>query len=139
MDEEKSNKELSVPEMFIKFYYPETKDLSKSFLSLVSGILAFSVTFSSTIIGFQDASVQQLVFLITSWFFLLIAIVAAGGGVYSNFVSANRANRAIMEDLEDEIEFKFLTKLPYAALNIAGISFVIGLVMLALAGLLKFI
>jgi len=137
--ETRNRENLSSPEMFIKFYYPEVKDLSKSFLTLVSGILAFSVTFSSTIIGFPNASILQLTFLISSWLFLIVAIVAAGGGIYTNFVSSNIANRAIMEGKEHKIEFSSLVKHPYALLNVAGIAFVIGLILLALAGVSKFL
>ena len=137
--ESNNGEKISSPGMFIKFNYLEVKDLSKSFLTLVSGILAFSVTFSSTIIGFTNASILQIVFLITSWLFLIVAIVAAGGGIYANFVSANKANKAIMQGKEQEIGFKTLVKWPYALLNVAGVAFVIGLILLALAGFAKFI
>lgn len=127
---------LSTPEMFIQFYYQEIKDLSKSFLTLVSGVLAFSVTFSTSIIGVSTASLSELLFLICAWLFFIIAIIAAGSGLYSNFVSANIANRAILTGAE--LEIKYLLGKPYRLLNMAGISFVIGLILLALAGAVKF-
>lgn len=133
------NSKMSNPEMFITFYYSEVKDLSKSFLTLVSGILAFSVTFSSTILDYPNTSASQVVYLIISWFFLIIAIIAAGSGIYTNFVSANIAQKAIMEKRENEIEFKSLTKVPYLVISFAGVAFVIGLIFLALAGFAKFI
>src|SRR5574341_8009 len=126
----------SSPEMFIQFYYQEIKDLSKSFLTLVSGILAFSVTFSTSIIGVSTASLSQLLFLICAWLFFIIAIIAAGSGLYSNFVSANVANKAILTDAQ--LEIKHLLGKPYRLLNIAGVSFVIGLILLVVAGAMKF-
>ncbi len=124
-------------EIFIQFYYPEIKDLSKSFLTLVSGILAFSITFSTSIIGVSTASKLQLILLISAWLFFVIAIIAAGSGLYSNFVAANLANKAILGD--SALKFKQLLKRPYIFLNIAGVSFVIGLILLALAGVTKFL
>ncbi len=124
-------------EMFIQFYYPEVKDLSKSFLTLVSGILAFSITFSTSIIGVSSASKLQLILLISAWLFFIIAIIAAGSGLYSNFVAANIANKAILSD--STLKFKQLLKRPYMLLNIAGVSFVIGLILLTLAGATKFL
>jgi hypothetical protein len=128
---------LSNTEMFIQFYYPEVKDLSKSFLTLVSGILAFSITFSTSIIGVSTASKLQLILLISAWLFFIIAIIAAGSGLYNNFVAANIANKAILNDTE--LKFRQLLKRPYMLLNIAGVSFVIGLILLALAGATKFL
>jgi hypothetical protein len=40
---------------FLDFVYPEVKDLCKHFLTLVTGILVFSVTFSEKIVIFQTA------------------------------------------------------------------------------------
>ena len=37
---------------FLKYDYGETKDLCKSFLTLVSALLVFSVTFSEKIVAF---------------------------------------------------------------------------------------
>ncbi len=127
----------SSPEIFVQFYYPEIKDLSKSFLTLVSGVLAFSVTFSTSIIGFPAASSLQLIILIGAWLFFIIAIISAGTGLYQSFVSANKANRAII--LETKEEIGNLVRLPYFMLNVAGSAFVIGLILLASAGILKFI
>ena len=83
MDEETKpdteNSESPNSKIFIQFYYPEIKDLSKSFLTLISGILAFSVTFSTSIIGFPATSSTQLIFLISAWLSFVIAIITTGG------------------------------------------------------------
>ena len=120
------------PDLFIKFYYAEIKDLSKSFLTLVSGILAFSITFSTSIIGVSTASILQLILLICAWLSFVIAIIAAGWGLYSDFVSANIANKAIHAGTN--LEFKQLLIRPYRLLTVAGAAFVIGLILLAIAG-----
>jgi hypothetical protein len=40
----------SPQQKFLVFLYPEIKDLAKHFLTLISGVLVFSVTFSEKII-----------------------------------------------------------------------------------------
>ena len=122
--------------MFIEFYYPEVKDLGKHFLTIVSGVLAFSVTFSEKIIGFPNAGRAQLILLICSWALFIIAIIAAGAGIYINFVSANVANRSILTG--EKVEIKSLVLRSYALMKIAGGSFVLGLVLLASSSIIKF-
>jgi hypothetical protein len=46
----------SPQEKFLKFLYPEIKDLAKHFLTLLSGILVFSVTFSEKIVPVSEAT-----------------------------------------------------------------------------------
>lgn len=128
---------LSNSEIYIQFYYPEIKDLSKSFLSLVSAILAFSVTFSTSIIGFPSTSSTQLTVLICAWISFVIAIITTGAGLYLSFRNANIANRVIKDS--GNLKIGKLLTLPYILLTIAGCTFVVGLVLLAIAGGLKFI
>jgi hypothetical protein len=40
-------------ETFLKYDYAETKDLAKDFLTLVSAILVFSLTFAEKIVNFH--------------------------------------------------------------------------------------
>lgn len=124
-------------EIYVQFYYPEIKDLSKSFLSLVSAILAFSVTFSTSIIDIKATSSTQLIFLICAWLSFVIAIITTGAGLYLSFRNANMANKAIKEN--DKLEISDLLTPPYILLTIAGCTFVAGLVLLAIAGGLKFL
>jgi hypothetical protein len=123
-------------EMFIEFYYPEIKDLGKHFLTIVSGVLAFSVTFSEKIIGFPNATLSQFILLVCSWVFFIVAIIAAGTGIYTNFVAANIANRAIHTNKKTEI--KLLVLRSYSLLKVAGGSFIIGLMLLASSAIAKF-
>src|SRR5687767_2944902 len=43
-------------QLFLKYDYPETKDLCKQFLTLVVAVLVFSLTFSEKIADFPRAS-----------------------------------------------------------------------------------
>ncbi|MES2938808.1 MAG: hypothetical protein V4864_14065 [Pseudomonadota bacterium] len=78
-------------ETFLKFVYPETRDLCKHFLTLVSGILVFSITFSEKIVEFHKADVWPRRLLLFAWSMLVSAFLAGGLSLTMLFVSASRA------------------------------------------------
>ncbi|MBN2386403.1 MAG: hypothetical protein JXB85_05235 [Anaerolineales bacterium] len=129
-----------IEEIFSTVYYPEVKDLGKGFLTLLSAVLAFSVTFSKSILGPEPPALAGLVCLIAAWAFFLLAITAAGAGIYTNFISLNRAQRSMREDprrksaAEERVTIKNLIRFPYRLMTTAGVCFVIGLVLLAASG-----
>jgi hypothetical protein len=61
------------PELFLKYNYPETKDLCKQFLTLVVAVLVFSLTLSEKIIQFQQASFFAKLLLGVAWSSMLIS------------------------------------------------------------------
>jgi hypothetical protein len=63
---------------FLTYNYAESKDLAKSFLTLISAILVFSITFSDKVVNFQNATRQTRVLLITSWVLFVGSIVLCG-------------------------------------------------------------
>jgi hypothetical protein len=63
---------------FLKYDYAETKDLSKSFLTLVAAILVFSLTFSDKIVDFPHAGQISRASLVTSWSLLMFSIILCG-------------------------------------------------------------
>jgi hypothetical protein len=50
--------------LFLKYDYAEAKDLSKQFLTTVTAVLVFSLTFADKIINFSQASRVSRRFLI---------------------------------------------------------------------------
>ena len=113
-------------DFFMKYDYTETKDLCKQFLTLVSGILVFSITFSEKIINFQQASTKTKLLLLLSWLLFVLAItccgialcylaLAAGEAVYGGTVGNN---------------FQATALTAYALIIAAGFSFVLGLLSL---------
>jgi hypothetical protein len=113
---------------FLGFDYPETKDLCKQFLTLISGLLVFSVTFGDKYVG--QAPFYCKLLLVTSWFFLLLAIIGAGLGLYEIFVAGQYASHHPEKGTSRDRPWR----ISFAAMNCAGISFVVGLVLLILSG-----
>jgi hypothetical protein len=119
---------------FLKFDYVETKDLCKQFLALVASLLVFSVTFSEKIVDFDHAPLVPKLLLVGSWFSFLVAIIATGGALYVLFNAGMLATHR-PEKGEWRLRMRFIS---FQLLNVAGVSFVLGLLVLIGSGLYRF-
>ena len=70
--------EKELTEMVFKFDYGETKDLLKTFMTLISGTLVVSVAFAEKIIGVKNSDRAARNLLITCWAGLVAALVLCG-------------------------------------------------------------
>ncbi len=85
------DRELSSSEMFLKYDYPETKDMCKQFLTLITTVLVISLTFSDKIVGFTNASTISKWLVISSWTSFLLAIILCGLGLLFVTMAAGEA------------------------------------------------
>lgn len=74
-------------EKFIKYGYPEMKSLAIQFLTLLTAILIFSLTFSEKIVNYNQASTSVRAILIFGWTLLILAIVSDGIGIAYNAIA----------------------------------------------------
>jgi hypothetical protein len=65
-------------QLFLKYDYTETKDLSKQFLTLVVAVLVFSLTFSEKIVEFRHASTITRTWLVSAWTAFILSIILCG-------------------------------------------------------------
>lgn len=72
---------LSSLEAFVKYDYAETKDLCLHFITLASGLLVFSITFSDKIVQFEKARTIEKLLLLSCWGLFLCSIVVCGLGL----------------------------------------------------------
>lgn len=124
-------------DIFVKFHYVEVKDLSKHFLTLISGTLVLMVSFSEKIAAVSSAHVGQKILLGGCWVALLIAFVSAGLGIYFNYLAAEQAQGALIYNYSSD--FKVLARRAYRHLDAAGIFFAAALVFLAMSGVIRLI
>jgi hypothetical protein len=120
-------------EQFVRFWYSETKDLCKHFLTIVSATLAFSVTFAEKVVGVQGGMNASLWLLLFAWVLLVIAVVACGVGLlhtYRGGITATHHPERIAEVVRSGVVGTYYTLT-------AGTSFVIALLLLAGAAFLK--
>lgn len=129
---------------FIHLYYPELKTFATSYLTLVTTILVFSITFAEKIIQPKGSNNKYHFILFTAWFMFFISIIFGGYGLWRLFAAYSVATNwyhlynATNPDKEIEIlRFRIVYDIAYRYLNYSGIAFVIGIMFLVLSGLVK--
>jgi hypothetical protein len=122
----------SYAELFMKYDYAESKDLCKEFLTLVSGVLVFSVTFAEKIIAFSDHRSRGRWTLFGSWISLIVALILGGIGLALLGMAADVAVHA-----PDLSRILLLENRSVLFMFWGGVFFVLGLILIVLAGALS--
>ena len=115
--------ELTPAEMFLKYDYPETKDMCKQFLTLITTVLVISLTFSDKIVGFNNATTTSKCLVILSWTSFLLAIIFCGLGLLFVTMAAGQAAYSKTKN------WKRVSN-AYRMIVIAGGLFILGLMLL---------
>jgi hypothetical protein len=115
---------------FLKYAFAETKDLALHFLTVVTAVLVFSLTFAEKIVNFNSAGRSARLFISVSWCSLLLSIVSCGIAICyvalsGGAASANGDPRQYLPPMHNAI----------LCLSIAGVLFVLALVTLIIAAL----
>ena len=113
---------------FMTYDYAELKDLCKQFLTLVSGILVFSITFADNAAKNSTASKWPLLF---AWIAFILAIILCGIGLGQMALAGGQAVSGAARSIYRQMEYRAV-KLTLAA----GFSFILGLIALLIAGAL---
>jgi hypothetical protein len=116
--------------LFLQYDYPETKDLCKQFLTLVTAVLVFSLAFSEKIVNFPTAPKMAKRLLLSSWCSMISAIILCGVGLCYITVAAGDAVYGGARYLD-------LAFLAWRWIIVAGVSFVVGLAALMGAGIVS--
>lgn len=119
--------------LFLSRDYAEAKDLSKSFLTLLTAILVASITFSEKIVDLGHSSWWARGSMVGCWILLLIAIAACGSGLTLMTFAAGMAS--YQPDLD---YFSYETQAMKLYI-VAGLAFGTGLASLLLAGLISLV
>jgi len=111
------------PKLFLKYNYPETRDLCKQFLTLVVAVLVFSLTLSEKVVQFQQASLPLKLSLGLAWSSMLVSVIFCGIGLTFITLAAGDAVYSKTHYL------RFAAK-SYNCIVLAGMCFIIGLISL---------
>jgi hypothetical protein len=115
---------------FIKYNFTITEDLCKQFITVVTGVLVFSLTFSEKIISFSTAKKSFRILLGVSWASMLFAIIACGLGLtYICIAGGQAVYGGEGNPVAAWTSYKWITA--------AGISFIVGLISLIIAALAR--
>lgn len=116
-------------EAFLKYDYAETKDLLKTFITLISGTLVLSLTFSDKVIGFSEATKGTQYLLFAAWALFILALICAGIGMA--FIAA-AAGKILYGDIPlFNWSYWNLALTSWAFVLIAGGTYIGGLIALA--------
>jgi hypothetical protein len=117
-------------ELFMKYNYTETKDLRKDFLTLVTGILVFSLTFSEKIVDFRRSAKSAKILLFSSWTLFISTIISCGVGLTYLALAGGQAVYGTDDNYLD------LASKCYGWVITSGLCFITGLIALVLAGMI---
>ena len=120
--------EETTAELFLKYDYQETKDLAKAFLTLVSGILVLSITFSDKISGFTHRHTRFA--LAACWTSLICALIACGFALVLITYAAGEA-------VYGGAGYFIIAWRSWYLMLVAGVLFAAGLIAMAVAGILS--
>jgi hypothetical protein len=116
---------------FMATIYPEVKDLGKQFITLLSGVLAFTITFADKIVDLQNSGLPSKVFLMLCWLLFVAAIIFIGVALWWNYNIAMTASQHKIDHA-----YNILRRV-YRLFLLGGFSFVLGLGFLVLSGITR--
>ncbi|HQU85523.1 MAG TPA: hypothetical protein PKY59_20480 [Pyrinomonadaceae bacterium] len=120
---------------FLEFHYPEVKDFSKQFLTVVAAVLAVTVTFSEKIVNFTTAPTLPRVLMMLVWCGGIVAFMFGGAAIL--FIYDAGALAKATEKDGKMFGYYTLLRRSYNCLLIGGGVFVVSLILLVVTGLLK--
>lgn len=123
-------------ELFLRFHYAEVKDLTKHFLTLISGSLVLSVSFAEKILPLASATPWQKALLGGSWLALLLSLILAGAGLFINYLAGEQATGGIIYDYQ--VAFRALVQRSYFCLDLAAMIFGLALALLAVTAVTRY-
>jgi hypothetical protein len=125
-----------VEQLFLRFHYAEVKDLTKHFLTLIAGSLVLSVSFADKILPLDTASIGQKGLLGACWLALLLSLVLAGFGLFTNYLAGEQAHGGIIYSYG--VDFRVLVRRSYRLLDLSAVVFALGLFLLAATGVTRY-
>ena len=118
-----------LPGLFLKYDYPEARDLAKAFLGLNTAILVFSLTFADRVVGISPGYRPAKVALISAWSVFLVAVAIIGLAICGLALAGARA--VYGGDFEGQ------ASRAYALLMGAGLLFMVGLSAMIAAAVMR--
>ena len=122
---------------FIQFYYPEIKELTLKFLTLVTTVFTVSMVFAEKFVFNGQGLSRRHAPLLLSWILFFFALALGGFGLYQLFMAAEVAHGQIV--YEYHADLRSLMRSVYGFLDVAGMCFGLGLIGLAYSALRKLI
>jgi hypothetical protein len=120
---------LSNADKFLKYNYFETKDMGLHFLTLVTAVLVFSLSFAEKVFDFQHASKRKRAVVIVGWCLYMLSIIFCGLGLTLNALAGGAA---VYNN-----EYESYANRAYLFIIFAGVCFIIGLVFTMISAIIS--
>jgi len=121
---------------FLEFEYAEIKDISKQFLTVVAAVLALSVTFAEKIADFENASSCFRMLIVSAWVLNLFSFVLGGVAIFFVYNAGACAKNTLLYN-QEKYPFRSLSNKAHGCLFIAGVLFVVALLLLVVSGITR--
>ncbi len=129
--------------VFVDFQYPEIKDLSKHFITLISAALVLSVSFSDKVVEVEAARPVQQWMMISAWVLLVLALGACGIGILLIYMAAERSAFILHSDRKSTTEsarrVRALMRRSYFFICAAGCQYGFALALLVSAAIFRYL
>jgi|GEM_PF-6042489 len=124
---------------FVEHGYGEVKDTVLHFITVISGILVFTITFSEKVVRLESAPVHVRLIMVSGWILFILAIIAAGIGLAFNALALPFAISDAYINGQGKWSGEFYTPLgsSLTAVIMGGYWFVLGLGCIVLSGALS--
>jgi cytochrome bd-type quinol oxidase subunit 2 len=117
-------------ELFLRYNYPETKDMCLHFLTLVTAVLVFSLNFAEKVFDFQNSTTRKRLVVIGGWCLFILSIIFGGLGLATNSLAGGDA-------VYEQKNYQSLAQLSYRFIILAGGSFITGLVLIMVSAVIS--
>jgi hypothetical protein len=117
-------------QLYMTYPFAVTKELCQEFLTLASGILIFSITFSEKIVDFKSAGRKTRFLMFSIWTLFILSIISCGLALCVLSLAGGHAVYGIndYEDLNYTTD-KFIIA--------AGAFFIISLILIVIVGMVE--
>jgi hypothetical protein len=123
------------PEMFLKYDYAETKDLLKTFITLISATLVLSITLSEKIVDVHKANSRVKKMMVLSWSFYVLALVGCGASMCFIAVEAGCVLYGGVPFIQCRYGMYAMTS--WILVVLSGTAYVVGLLLMLLSARAK--
>lgn len=124
-------------EAFVQHGYGEVKDIALQLITVLSGILVFSITFSEKIVRFSSSTHTIRTIVVCGWALIILAVIATGIGLAFNAFALPCALSDSHSNTMGRYQDSFYapSELSLTAIMIGGFWFILALVCMLLAGI----
>lgn len=116
---------------FLKFNYPEIRDLIKYGLTVMIGVRTFSVTFGEKIVTGTVAWAKHLYSFALVAFF--VGLILSGWALYQNYMAGEKANGWVI--YESKFDFKIHGQGSYNLITFGVFAYILGILCLSVVAI----